>query len=252
MQDSNLFPIKIFLCPKERPNYSENCNKNPTRGGDMEKPIIKRNGANTSISFYTLDCRAQNAVESELSRIFTGRNCDDYKDIIYTCVKELMVNASKTNIKKTFFVEAKINPKDREIYELAKRKVKKLMTDEYFSYLRSKLQKHNQHVEVSLEDCGNGVVISVKNPSPLLTDEEEVVRKKLQTAMSDEEPNLALYFNSADEDNEGASLGLILVVNLLRQVGISPELFRIGVVEGETVARIEIPLDEYYEPRRRK
>lgn len=216
----------------------------------MEKPIINRSGANTSISFYTLDCRAESAVQNELERIFSQKSNYDSKDIIYTCVKELMVNASKTNIKKTFFVEAKIDPKDREIYEIAKKKVKKLMTDEYFSYLRSKLQKHKQNVEVNIDDLGNGIVISVKNPTPMLSDEEQKVRENLKTAMESDEPNLALFWNGEDEENEGASLGLLLIVNLLRQISINPALFRVGVIDGETVARIEIPLEEGYNPLR--
>lgn len=213
----------------------------------MEKPVIKKSGRNTSISFFTLDTKAEESVRQEIETIFKNRRKDDMKDIIYTCVKELMVNASKSNIKKTFFVEAKINEQDREIYEIAKTKVKKLMTDHYFCYLREKLRKHGNNVEVDIEDLEKGIVISVKNPTPMYDDEERKVRENLSKAMQSDELDLTLFYSDDGKDSEGASLGLILVVNLLRQMNINPALFRVGVVEGNTVARIEIPLAEGYE-----
>lgn len=212
----------------------------------MEKPLIKKSGNQTSISFFTLDSRAEESVRQEIETIFKRRHKDDIQGIIYTCVKELMVNASKSNIKKTFFVEAKIDEKDRAIYEIAKVRVKKLMTDHYFAYLREKLKKHGQNVEVNIEDLESGIVISVKNPSPLLGDEEKKVRENLDKAMRSDEIDLTLFYSDEGKDTEGASLGLILVVNLLRQMNINPALFRVGVVEGNTVARIEIPLDDRY------
>jgi hypothetical protein len=216
----------------------------------MEKPVVKKDKNNTSISFYTLDNNAETKVRTEIEDIFTNKRLDDFKDIIYTCVKELMVNASKSNIKKTFFVEAKIDENDREIYELAKKNVKKIMTDKYFSYLRTKLQKHNHNVEVNIEDKDSGIIISVKNPNPMLKDEEIKVRKVLKTAMEDENTDLSLYYNDSSEDAEGATLGMILVVNLLRQMNINPALFRIGVINNDTIARIEIPITAAYKSMR--
>lgn len=216
----------------------------------MEKPLIKRNGKKTSILFYTLNDIVEKNVRAELEEFFGTSELKDLQDIIYTCVKELMVNASKSNIKKTFFIEAKINPQDRELYEIAKRKVKKLMTDEYLPYVRNKLQKYNHHVNVNIEDRGNGIVITVINPTPLLDEEENKIREMLQIAMSSDFADLALYYSDDSENYEGASLGLILIVDLLRQVGIDPSLFRIGMIEENTVARIEIPLSPNYNPIR--
>ena len=120
------------------------------------------------------------------------------------------------------------------------------MTDQYFAYLQNKLKKHNHQVEVSIEDRDNGIAISVKNTTAMMKDEEQKIRENMKMAMDNDNPNLALFYSGDDEDSEGASLGLLLVVNLLRQMNINPELFRIGMVDGDTVARIEIPLNDDY------
>ncbi|OHD54780.1 MAG: hypothetical protein A2Y33_02080 [Spirochaetes bacterium GWF1_51_8] len=217
----------------------------------MENPRILKDADRTSIRFYTLDNRVEDSVRREIGNFFTLRNKGDWNDVIYSCVKELMVNASKSNIKKTFFIEAKISEQDKEIYEIAKTKVKKIMREEYFAYIRNKLIKHDHDVVVQFEDDGKGIVISVTNPNPLLADEEERIRKALRTAMSGDCSELALYYEDEDGAGEGASLGLIMIVQLLRQLEIDPSLFRIGVIEGNTVARIEIPLDGNYTDRRK-
>ncbi len=218
----------------------------------MEKPTVKRKGKTTSISFFTLDKGAEQTIRHEIEEIFKDTVKDDWRGIIYTCVKELMVNASKANIKKTFFVEARINEEDRAKYEIAKVKVKKLMNDNYFYYLRQKLQKHSNNVEVTFKDRGKGIVISVKNPNPLLPDEEANIRYMLSQAMSNEDSDLSLFYNEGTENTgEGASLGLILIINLLRQMGINPATFRVGIIDNGTIARLEIPLDDKYKPMRK-
>ncbi len=218
----------------------------------MEKPTITRNGKTTSISFFTLDNRAEETIRREIEDIFRDTLKDDWRGIIYTCVKELMVNASKANIKKTFFVEARINEEDRPLYEMAKVKVRKLMNDNYFYYLRQKLQKHSNNVEVTFQDRGKGIVISVKNPNPLLPDEEANVRYMLRQAMENEDADLSLFYNESSENSgEGASLGLILIINLLRQMGINPATFRVGMIDNGTIARLEIPIADGYRPLRK-
>lgn len=221
----------------------------------MEKPHISSSKEKTTISFYTLDETVKNTVQEKLKEIV--RKYDhplsrqENIDVIYTCLKELMVNASKSNIKKTFFIEAQINEKDKEIYEKAKQNFKKILTDKYFSYMREKLKKHNAYVQVEFEEKKGGIVIKVYNNTPLWEEEEKVIRQSLQEAISNEDTNLTLYYTE-NENHEGAGLGLMLIIHLLREVGIDPRLFRIGVVEGRTMARIEIPFTADYIPLRKR
>lgn len=221
----------------------------------MEKPHIATTNDKTMISFYTLDENVKSAIQEKLCEIIQKYNHplsqQDNVDVIYTCLKELMVNASKSNIKKTFFIEAKINEQDKDIYEKAKTSFKKILTDKYFAYLREKLRKHDAYVQVEFEEKKGGIVIKVYNNTPLWEEEEKVIRESLQKASQTQESNLTLYYTE-NENHEGAGLGLMLIIHLLKEVGIDPRLFRIGVVDGKTMARIEIPFSADYEPIRKK
>ncbi len=220
----------------------------------MEKPHISSSSERTTISFYTLDDSVKNTVQETLKEIVKKYDHplsrQENIDVIYTCLKELMVNASKSNIKKTFFIEAQINEKDKEIYEKAKQSFKKILTDKYFAYLREKLKKHNAYVQAEFEEKEGGIVIKVYNNHPLWEEEEKTIRDALKKALSNQNPNLTLYYTES-ENHEGAGLGLMLIIHLLREVGIDPRLFRIGVVEGKTMARIEIPFSAEYKPLRK-
>jgi len=224
-------------------------------GVPMEKPIISSTEEKTTISFYTLDETVKNTVQQKLREIISRYDHplsrEENIDVIYTCLKELMVNASKSNIKKTFFIEAQINEQDKEVYERAKHNFKKILTDKYFSYLREKLKKHNAYVQVEFEEKQGGIVLKVYNNTPLWDEEEETIRSTLKKATSMGDSNLTLYYTEG-ENHEGAGLGLMLIIHLLREVGVDPRLFRIGTVDGKTMARIEIPLTADYAPLRQK
>lgn len=212
----------------------------------MERPIINKDGNKTSISFYTLNNRAENSVRNELENVFKAGNMLEMQDLIYTCIKELMVNASKTNIKKTFLVETNITEDDKERYKTAKKGIKKLMNDRYFTYLKPKLEKHSHDVIVDIESLNNGIIITVKNSTPMLKDEETKLRHILKIAMNNDLSDLASFYSDDADDAEGATLGMMLIINLLREMNINPNLFRIGVVDGITTARIEIPMNSNY------
>lgn len=214
------------------------------------EPEIKKEDSKTSISFYTLDNRVEDIVRSEIDRVFNCRaqtsQTENMKGMVYTCVKELMVNASRSNIKKTFFIEAKINESDREIYNQAKKNVKKLMNEHCLPYMREKLKKHHQQVEVDIEHDLKGVVLTVKSSAALLKEEEKNIRQTFRTGMQDDFPDISLFYTEDENHNENAGIGLLLVIQLMKEMGINPALFRMGVVNNDTIARIEIPLCEGY------
>lgn len=217
----------------------------------MQKPEVRKDSNKETVSFLTLDDSTEKLIHEKIKNLFSKKDFD-HTDMIYNCVKELMVNASKSNIKKTFFLEASINEKDKEIYQNAIKKVKKLFNEEYFAYLQFKLKKHGHFVEVSFDERADGVIITVLNPTPLLEEEEKKIRQNLYKAMKGDDYSLALYYSANDEASEGASLGLILVINILKSININPEFFRIGTVSNNTVARIEIPFNNNYKPQRNR
>ncbi len=204
-----------------------------------------------SLSFFTLDERIEKTVKQEIDKSFSiyskMKDKKDMKDVIYSCVKELLVNASQSNIKKTFFVETKIDEKDQIKYLTAKRKVRKIMTEHCLPYLREKLKKYNYDVQIKIENKDNGIIIIVQNPNPLYRAEEErIIRQNLKKAMENDFFDLRMFYSDDAVNDEGAGLGLLFIVNLLKKMEINPAYFRIGIIQNNTVARIEIPINRKY------
>lgn len=217
----------------------------------MEKPEISGKGKTTRISFYTPDERVESAVKNELERVLSKKNAERYhsesmKGILYTCVKELFINASRNNIRHTYMKETRISAGNEALYTAAAKRVRRLLNDHYFSYAREKLKKHGFDVNIRLEEKPNGIVISVVNPESMNVEEEKSVRCVLNRAMKSGITDILNEYSREPEENGGADMGLYMVIGLLRQIGIKPDYFRIGSVGQETIARIELPLTDKY------
>ena len=69
--------------------------------------------------------------------------------------------------------------------------------------------------------------------------DERRIRKKLLEGRKYND--IVDYYKKHSDQSEGEGLGLVLNLLLLKSEKIDPGLFRIGVVEGKTLSRIEFP-----------
>lgn len=184
------------------------------------------------------------ALQQEIDLVFHPRSSSIIQsrteNVVYSQYRE---NIPKTNAKKTFFIEAMINEKDQEIYNQSRKNVHKLLNEHYQRYLREKLKKHENFVELSMNARNHGIVVMVKNPKPLLKEEEEKIRLLLSEAIKGDISDFSVLYSDSDNYREGAGLGLFLIIQVLKKLGINPAYFRIGVIKNNTVARIEFPLN---------
>lgn len=84
--------------------------------------------------------------------------------------------------------------------------------------------------------------IWVFNDTDLIPTDEKRIREKLAEGMTYEDL-LSFYMANGDQA-EGEGLGLVMNLLLLKGENINPALFRLGYIDGKTMARIEIPFSE--------
>jgi hypothetical protein len=97
----------------------------------------------------------------------------------------------------------------------------------------------NLEVQLHFFHDPRGLRIEVRSTA-LLTAEEHRIRRRLTAGMGYED--LVQFYRTHGDRSEGEGLGLAMVLLLYRAEGLNPHLFRIGVVDGETLARLEVPL----------
>jgi hypothetical protein len=165
-------------------------------------------------------------------------------EMLYTITKELAINGVKANQKRVFFEDEGLNimdPKDYAIgIENYKKKFSEKMADEY----GKRCLARGVLVHIKFHYCKDGMYVEVRNNTPVIKDEEARMREKMKKAMG--YSDIAEFYMDNMDNTEGAGLGIALIMILMKNEGIDPNLFRITTTPTETIARVEIPFNENY------
>lgn len=163
---------------------------------------------------------------------------------LYSCLKEIVVNATKANAKRVFFDEHGLKLDDPEHYNIGMQKVKEAISEKWISEYGRKAKDRDMHVSIAVRHSEDGLRIEVTNDSDILPADEDRIRQKLAEGMTYEDL-VSFYMKNAD-NTEGEGIGLVMNLMLLKAENINPGLFRIGMVDGKAMARLEIPFTEKF------
>ncbi|MGA2142088.1 MAG: hypothetical protein ABSG94_06640 [Brevinematales bacterium] len=198
-----------------------------------------------TMKFFIADKDVEKEVGNILRIIFEKFHKADYVGVLVTCLMELIVNAAKANLKRVIFEVNRLNIDDENVYLTSMLKFKNLLVEASYIKYFNELKDHDYWIKVFFEYDENGIKIEVVNNVHLTNIEDRRIREKLSKAMKYQ--SIAQFYLDQGDELEGAGMGLALVVMLLKGLGIPPELFRVGNINGnETMLRMEIPLCDKY------
>ncbi len=208
-------------------------------------------GKHFYIKFYGISEEIEKRINIVITKIFEKYNRSDLADVTYICVKELVLNSSKANIKRIVFEENNVDPSDEKSFIMGMMKFKEELSEINLPKYIPKLINKDLYISVAFYHSKDGVRIEVVNNVSITKFEDRRIREKLKKAMNYDD--ISQFYLEQGDELEGAGLGIALIVMLLRGVGIDPSLFRIsGPNNNYVLARIEIPLTENYVSVRRK
>lgn len=203
------------------------------------------------LRFYVLNEDIERRVEEAVDYIFSYYGHGEMMGVIYTCVKELMINATKANLKRVLFQENQLDIDDENSYVQGMISFRNFLNEASYSEHLSALKNQGYWVEIRFEYDEKGVKIEVFNHARITTLENKRLREKLKKAMQYDD--IATYYIEQGDELEGAGMGIALIVMLLKGLGMDPAYFRIGnVADDTTVARIEIPFTAEFHSVREK
>ena len=163
---------------------------------------------------------------------------------LYVCVRELVANAVKANVKNVFFDEEGLDISDHEQYEKGIALFKKHLNEEWIRVQYRRARERGLDVRIFFTHSMDGLRIEVVNNIEITPEDERRIREKFAKGMSYD--NLVSFYLEHGDDTEGEGIGFALSVLLLRGEHINPALFRVGSSDGRTIARIEIPFTEKF------
>lgn len=184
---------------------------------------------------YFADERAY--IDEVLEVFLEEARLTEYANKIAYCVHELAGNAWKGNVKRAYFQELGLNIDDPRDYE---RGMQTFRADTLADISRySDIQRDlGIHFRVDFHLKGDEARIAVRQNTRLTEFERQRIEQKL--AVAAEHTTMVTAYESAEDTSEGAGLGLIMTVLMLRNIGLNEQVLDSSFNDGEAVLSLRL------------
>lgn len=162
-------------------------------------------------------------------------------DNLSFCLGELLTNSKKANTKRVYFLEQKLDINDEMQYQQGMISFKSDMLSNLAHYLEMQKQE-GLYIKLILQLSDDGLRIEIRNNSLLTKSEKKRILEKLRIAEKYEEPQQAVSL--IVDQTEGAGLGIIIIILMLRKIGLSRDNYKVFCTENETVTQMLLPLNK--------
>ncbi|MDR2110528.1 MAG: HDOD domain-containing protein [Spirochaetaceae bacterium] len=210
----------------------------------VDEGKVKRavqSGIPLTITTFTLPHEIEMYIEQVITIFLKQVDQDKLKDYIVYCVQELAVNAKKANTKRVYFIERGLDLDNPDDYKTGMATFKEDTLGNIVHYLQLQKEK-GLYIKLVLQIKKDIIHIEVRNN--VLITKTELIRIHDRLARSRQYDNLEDALAQVLDDSEGAGLGLVILVLMLKKIGLDEDCFDIIGTEKETIARIVIPLEQ--------
>jgi len=205
----------------------------------IKKAILS--GIPLTVTTYTMPHEIITHIEEILTYFLKYAGKENLKDYIVYSVLELASNAKKANTKRVYFNERGLDISNEGDYEKGMEKFKDNTLSDISHFL--KLQKdQGLYIRLILQLREDVIQIEIRNNVYAVPAELERIKDRLDN--SHQFNSLEEVFGLALDDSEGAGLGIIILILMLRKIGLTENCFEFQNHENETVARLIIPMDK--------
>ena len=189
---------------------------------------------------YTLPREMETYIQEVLTIFLTECHQEHMSDNLTFCLGELLTNAKKANTKRAYFKEKNLDINNEMDYHEGMVSFK----DETLNNIRHYLllqKKQGLYVKFILQLYDEGVKIEIRNNSILTIFEKKRINEKLRIAARYTDPKQVIA--KVIDQTEGAGLGIIIMVLMLRKLGMSSDNYKVFSTDTETVTQMLLPLN---------
>lgn len=162
-----------------------------------------------------------------------------HKETIVSIIKELVNNAIKANLKRLYFEISDLDINDPNSYRNGMEKFKDEVFMSHESEMITSLIGSRFMVRVNFGSNSENLIINVINNNSIL--ESEMNKIKSRVAKAYKYQDISEAFTDVLDDSEGAGLGLIMALMLLKNSGFAQNVFTISRNETLTSVNLTIP-----------
>ena len=159
------------------------------------------------------------------------------RTVVTSILVEITSNAVKANLKRIYLKQNNADPENPEQYKKLMQRFNEVVIQNTNTY-RKALEESGLEVELNLQILEQGIKILITNNTAILPQELQRIQERMRKAA--DYNSLSEAFKETD-GMEGAGLGLIMNLLLLKKSGIGAESFKILSKGDSTQAQLIVP-----------
>ncbi|MDR0496676.1 MAG: HDOD domain-containing protein [Treponema sp.] len=200
-----------------------------------------QSGIPLTITTFTLPHEIEVYIEETITVFLKHLEQEKLKDYVVYCVQELTTNAKKANTKRVYFMERGLDLSNPDDYKEGMSGFKENTLGNIAHYLQIQKEK-GLYIKLILQIKNNIIYIEIRNN--VAVTKTELIRIHDKLARSRQYDSLQEAMDQVLDDSEGAGLGLVILVLMLKKMGLDEDCFDILGTDKETIARLVIPLEQ--------
>lgn len=200
-----------------------------------------QSGVPLTITTYTLPHEMEDYMADVMKVFLTEVRQDQMVESLCYCLKELVNNAKKANTKRIYFEEKGLDINIKSDYDKGMKSFKEETLANINHYLEIQKER-GLYIKVVMQTRNNKVRVEVRNKAELTYYEYKRIHDKI---------NRAQQYRSVEEglsqlldDSEGAGLGLVIMILVLKKIGLNEESYQVLSEGGETITRLTLPFSD--------
>jgi hypothetical protein len=195
------------------------------------------NSKTLTLTTYTYLANERKYVDDLLLEYLKSVGQEHLHPQISYCIHELAGNANKANTKRVYFDERSLNIHDQEEYETGMQDFKKDTIDkaEYY-YVAQK--GAGLYIKFHFRKDDEKLTVFIRNNVQLTRFERARIEEKFEAA--NQFNNIAEAYSLISDQTEGAGLGIVMMILMLRTLGFEENPLRIYCRDGETIAKVTL------------
>ena len=200
-----------------------------------------QDGSEISIVFRSLKPTIEAQIIKIIHRYLAKYDILYIKDVVVVAAKELINNAVKANLKRIYFHEKGLNIDEISDYRNGMEGFKSdvFQDDSFQDDYMDKLEQSKLKVGVIFKPDSENLHLTVKNNSKILDAELKKVQTRVEKATK--YADISEVFEDVLDDSEGAGLGLMMSIMMMKNSGFKPSSYSIRTDEKNTISSIIIP-----------
>jgi putative nucleotidyltransferase with HDIG domain len=197
-----------------------------------------RNSVPLTFKTFTLPHETEEYLDQVLAVFLDEVGHPEVKDQLAYCLRELAVNAKKANTKRAYFHERGLDLQDPRDYAEGMKTFKQDTLENIQHYLQRQ-KDLGLYLKVVYHTREKTFAIAVRNNVEITKIEQirifdRIARSRAFTTMEE-------AFSTVLDQTEGAGLGIVILILMLKKIGLDEDAFSIDVENGETVATLTVP-----------